>query len=161
MNSVGLTMSSFFGRVVPNILADRYGRYNVTAAMLVFTCIIELALWLPGKSHAAIIVFAALFGIGSGACIGLAPVLIMNLCPSPAEYGFRMGAALAVAGVASLTSPPIAGAIAAKSGGSYDNAFIFAAVSGFISLAFLIFLRGRSIGWNLLGKESAGSKGGH
>lgn len=140
-------------------MADKYGRYNVTMAVLLFTAIIELALWLPGKSNAAIIVFAAFFGFGSGACIGLAPVLVMNLSPSPQEYGFRMGAALAVAGVASLTAPPIAGAIAAKSHGSYDNAFIFAAVSGFISLVFLIVLRGKVIGWKL--KEHTSKAGGH
>jgi MFS family permease len=152
---------SFLGRTVPNVLADKYGRFNVMMAMLLFTCIIELALWLPGRSNAAIIVFAALFGIGSGACIGLAPVLVMNLSPSPAEYGFRMGAALAVAGIASLTSPPIAGAIAARSNGSYDNAFIFAAANGFVSLIFLIILRGRAVGWNFFASESARKEGGH
>lgn len=155
-----LTLISFLGRTIPNILADKYGRYNAMMAVLLFTAVIELALWLPGKSNAAIIVFAALFGFGSGASIGLAPVLVMNLSPSPQDYGFRMGAALAVAGVASLTSPPIAGAIAAKCGGSYDNAFVFAAVSGFISLLFLIILRGRVIGWNFFSKEGSGS-GGH
>lgn len=130
-------------------------------AMLLFTSVIELAVWLPGKSNAAIIVFAALFGVGSGACIGLAPVLIMNLSPSPAEYGYRMGAALAVAGIASLTSPPIAGAIAAKSDGLYDNAFIFAAANGFVSLIFLIILRGRAVGWNFLASENEKKPSGH
>ncbi|KAL4751058.1 hypothetical protein BDW72DRAFT_212962 [Aspergillus terricola var. indicus] len=156
-----MNAASFLGRTVPNVLADKYGRFNVMMAMLLFTCIIELALWLPGKSNAAIIVFAALFGVGSGACIGLAPVLVMNLSPSPAEYGFRMGAALAIAGIASLTSPPIAGAIAARSNGSYDNAFIFAAANGFVSLIFLIILRGRAVGWNFFASESARKDGGH
>jgi MFS family permease len=146
---------SFLGRTIPNMLADKYGRFNILIVMLVLTNVVLLAVWLPGKSNAAIIVFAALFGVGSGACIGLAPVLIMNLTPSHSDVGFRMGAALAVGGIAALTSPPIGGAISARSGGTYDNAFIFAAANGFVATAVLIILRGRAVGWSLFAKEGA------
>ncbi|KAL4897039.1 major facilitator superfamily domain-containing protein [Aspergillus ambiguus] len=148
-----MNASSFLGRTVPNLLADKYGRFNILIIMLILTNVVLLALWLPGKSNAAIIVFASLFGIGSGACIGLAPVLIMNMTPSHDEVGFRMGAALAVGGIAALTSPPIAGAISARSGGTYDNAFIFAAANGFVAAAVLILLRGRVVGWSFSAKE--------
>ncbi|GES58462.1 major facilitator superfamily domain, general substrate transporter [Aspergillus terreus] len=147
--------SSFLGRTIPNILADKYGRFNILIVMLVLTNVVLLAVWLPGKSNAVIIVFAALFGVGSGACIGLAPVLIMNLTPSHSDVGFRMGAALAVGGIAALTSPPIGGAISARSGGTYDNAFIFAAANGFVATAVLILLRGRAVGWSLFATEGA------
>ncbi|KAL5357892.1 major facilitator superfamily domain-containing protein [Aspergillus floccosus] len=146
---------NFLGRTIPNILADKYGRFNILIIMLILTNVVLLAVWLPGKSNAAIIVFAALFGVGSGACIGLAPVLTMNLTPSHSDVGFRMGAALAVGGIAALTSPPIGGAISARSGGTYDNAFIFAAANGFVATAVLIILRGRVVGWSLYAKEGA------
>ncbi|KAK9371160.1 monocarboxylate permease-like protein [Lipomyces kononenkoae] len=124
----------FLGRTVPNAIADKYGRFNVLIVMLLFTGILTLALWLPGRSNAAIIVFATLFGISSGSCIGLSPPLLITIYP-PKEIGFRMGAALMIGSIGALTSPPIAGAIAGVSGGS--------GASFIISTAFLVLARGR------------------
>ncbi|KAL5354932.1 MFS transporter, MCP family, solute carrier family 16, member 10 [Aspergillus floccosus] len=149
-----MNAGSFVGRTVPNVIADRYGRFNVLIVMMILTFVITLALWIPsGHSNAAIIVFAALFGIGSGASIGLLPVLVMNIFSSDQQVGFRMGAALAVGGIASLTSPPIGGAIAAVGARSYNNAFIFSAISTLVSGAFMVMLRGRVVGWTLLERD--------
>ncbi|KAG9604618.1 monocarboxylate permease-like protein, partial [Aureobasidium melanogenum] len=138
--------ANLIGRTVPNVLADRYGRFNVLIIMVFFTGVITLALWLPGHSNAALIVYAAIFGITSGTCIGLTPPLVMTIFP-PREVGFRIGTALAVAGIAALTSPPIAGAIASNSGGSYENSTIFSGVNFMIATAFLIWLRVQVAGW--------------
>ncbi|KAJ5885451.1 monooxygenase [Penicillium taxi] len=101
--------ASFFGRTIPNGLADKYGRFNVLIIMLFFTGVITLALWLPGRSNAANIVFAALFGIGSGTTIG----------------------------IAALTSLPIAGAIAEIDGGSFRFAALFSGVNFMVATIFL------------------------
>jgi len=108
--------------------------------MILFSAIIVLGLWLPGHSHAAIITFAALFGIGSGACIGLGPVLIMSISPM-SEVGYRMGTVMAIAGLGTLTSPPI--------GGSYEYACVFSGESYFVALAGILVLRGRIAGWKV------------
>ena len=42
-----------------------------------------------------------------------------------------MGAALAIAGVVTLTSPPIAGTVAARNGGQFNDVFVFAGVGEF------------------------------
>ncbi|KAG9603728.1 hypothetical protein KCU77_g985, partial [Aureobasidium melanogenum] len=138
--------ASFIGRTVPNVLADKYGRFNVLIVMVFFTGVITLALWLPGHSKAALIVYAAIFGITSGTCIGLTPPLVMTIFP-PSEVGFRIGTALAIANIAALTSPPIAGAIASKSGGSYENSTVFSGVNLLIATASLIWLRVQVAGW--------------
>ncbi|CZT21690.1 related to monocarboxylate transporter 2 [Ramularia collo-cygni] len=140
--------ASFFGRTIPNALADKFGRFNVLIVMVIFTGIITLGLWYPGHSNAAIIVYAAIFGVSSGACIGLTPPLVMNITKDPREVGFRIGSALAVAGIGTLTSPPIAGAIAGLSGGSFSNAAIFSGVNFLVSAVFLVWLRGRISGWD-------------
>jgi MFS family permease len=145
---VRLTFDSFIGRTVPNILADKYGRFNVMAIMILFSTIIILGLWLPGHSKAAIIVFAALFGIGSGAGIGLGPVLVMNISPM-SEVGYRMGGVMAIAGIGTLTSPPIGGAIVARCGGSYVYACVFSGISYTVALVGIITLRGRISGWKI------------
>lgn len=140
---------SFLGRTIPNILADKYGRFNVMVVMALFSTITILALWLPGRSEGALVAFAALFGIGSGACIGLGPVLLMGLSPIK-EVGYRIGTVFAIAGVGALTGPPIAGAIVAKTeGGNYDYACVFCGISYLIAVVGIVVVRGRVAGWNI------------
>jgi MFS family permease len=116
--------------------------------MVLFSTITILGLWLPAHSHAAMIAFAALFGIGSGACIGPGPVLIMSISPV-SEVGYRMGTVMAIAGVGTLTSPPIGGAIIAKHGWSQGYACVFSGVSYFVALAGILVLRRCVAGWKV------------
>ncbi|KAK2594397.1 hypothetical protein QQS21_007903 [Conoideocrella luteorostrata] len=147
-----LNGASFFGRTVPNVLADKYGRFNIMILMIIFSAVIVLGLWLPGHSPAASIVFSVLFGIGSGACIGMGPVLIMSISPMK-EVGYRMGTIFAIAGIGCLTSPPIGGSIVDKTpGGNYDFACVFSGVNYLISLVFIVWLRARLVGWNITAK---------
>jgi len=146
-----LNGTSFFGRTLPNIAADKFGPFNVNVFMSMFTTIINLGLWLPARSEGTIIAFAALFGFGSGACIGLGPVLIMGISPRK-EVGYRMGTILAIASVGALTSLPIGGAIAAARGGIYVYASLFSGVAYFVATVGFIILRGRVSGWKLATK---------
>ncbi|KAJ9138316.1 MFS general substrate transporter [Coniochaeta hoffmannii] len=73
--------ASFIGRTVPNYIADKLGRFNVTIVMTALSAVVVLALWLPGRGDGAFISFAVLFGITSGAGIGLGPVLIASISP--------------------------------------------------------------------------------
>lgn len=93
----------------PIVLANKYGGFNVIILMVTFSILIVFGLWLPGRSAAASIVFAVLFGIGSGAVVGLGPVLIISISPAN-EVGYRTGPIFAIAGVSYLTSPPIGSA---------------------------------------------------
>ncbi|KAK1146881.1 hypothetical protein N8T08_002207 [Aspergillus melleus] len=117
-----LNGASFLGRTVPNYFADRCGAFNVMIVMTLFTAIIVLALLLPASGNAAFLTFTALFGVGSGATVGLGPVLIAILSPIR-EVGLRMGTTLAIGAVGGLTSPPIAGAIAAREEGDFTYAY--------------------------------------
>lgn len=137
---------------MPNVLADKYGRFNVMIVMITFSAIIVLGLWLPGRSPATSIAFAVLFGIGSGASIGLGPVLIMSISPIN-EVGYRMGTIFAIAGIGCLTSPPIGGAIVDLTlGDNYDYACVFSGLSYIVSLVFIIWLRARLVGGSLIAK---------
>lgn len=137
---------------MPNILAEKYGRFNMMIIMVLFSMIIVLALWLPGRSEATMISFAALFGVGSGACIGLGPVLIMSISPIK-EVGYRMGTIFAIAGIGALTSPPIGGAIVGRSKhGDFDYACVFSGINYFFSLVFIVILRARLVGKKLTAK---------
>ncbi|KAF7547067.1 hypothetical protein G7Z17_g7992 [Cylindrodendrum hubeiense] len=143
-----LNGASFFGRTIPNLVADKVGRYNVMVVMLLASAVIVLGLWLPGRGDGALITFAVLFGISSGAGIGLGPVLMTNISP-PGEFGFRMGTIMSIAAIGTLTSPPIAGAIVADDGGSYRYAAVFSGVDFLLAAFGMGLLRVRLGGWKL------------
>lgn len=113
---------------MPNALADKFGHFNMMILMCTFTTILILGLWLPATGNAPIIVFAALFGIGSGAGIGLTPALCAHISPIQ-DIGVRSGTAFSISALAALTGSPIAGQIIVDSSGSFQNAMIFSGVS--------------------------------
>ena len=108
--------------------------------MSVFTVFVILALWLPATGNAPIILFAVLFGIASGAGIGLTPVLVAQISPVK-DIGVRTGALYSVSAIAALTGSPIGGQIIVASNGSFRNCQIFAGVSTLIGAAFFIAAR--------------------
>jgi MFS family permease len=119
--------------------------------MTILSAVVVLALWLPGRGDGAFISFAVLFGITSGAGIGLGPVLIASISPMK-ELGFRMGTILAIAAIGTLTSPPIAGAIVADNGGSYTWACVFSGFNFIIAAVGIFILQGRLCDWKLPAK---------
>jgi MFS family permease len=122
-----LNAVSFFGRTVPGFVADKIGRFNMMVIMCGFTGIIILALWLPATSNAPIIVFAALFGFGSGAFVSLAPSVIAQIS-DVRQIGVRTGSFFAVISIAALISQPIGGALITRWHGSYTGLQIYAGV---------------------------------
>ena len=108
--------------------------------MSIFTTILVLGLWLPASGNAPLIVFAALFGIGSGAGIGLTPVLCASISPIK-DIGVRTGTLFAVASVAALTGSPIGGKIVTASNGDFKNMIIFAGLSCAVGTALFVLAR--------------------
>lgn len=135
-----LNAASIIGRTVPNAIADKVGRFNVMIVMSGFTTILILAMWLPATGNAALIVFAALFGIASGAGIGLTPALCAQVSPIQ-EIGVRTGTVFSFAAFAALTGSPIGGQIIAVSNGSFRYAIVFGGVSCAIGTALFIVTR--------------------
>lgn len=80
--------------------------------MTAFTAIADLSVWTTADSNTAIIVFAALYGFGSGAFVSLAPALIAQVSPDMRKIGVRNGTQFAIISVAALVGSPIGGAIA-------------------------------------------------
>lgn len=126
-----LNATSVFGRTIPGYLADRFGRFNVTIIVILFSAIIVLALWLPARANAPIIVFAALYGFGSGAFVSLAPALIAQIS-DVRQIGVRTGTLFAIVSVAALVGNPIGGALVTSSGpDAFTHLQIFAGVTLF------------------------------
>jgi len=67
--------ASTFGRVIPGIIGDKYGHFNVLLATLVFTITFMGALLVPfgTKSATALYAWSAIWGFGSGSFLSITP----------------------------------------------------------------------------------------
>ncbi|RCI11081.1 hypothetical protein L249_7539 [Ophiocordyceps polyrhachis-furcata BCC 54312] len=119
-----LNAVSIIGRIVPGIVADKIGRYNVMIIISFMSAIFCLAVWTPVTNTAGIIVFMIIFGFSSGGYIGLAPTLIAQISDI-SEIGTRVGTAFAVQSFGALTGSPIGGALVSAMGGRYLGLQLF------------------------------------
>lgn len=133
-----LNAVSIFGRIIPGIIADKVGRYNVMIVITFISALFCLAVWIPVKDTAGIIVFAIIFGFSSGGFIGLAPTLIAQISDIR-EIGTRVGTAFALQSLGALTGSPIGGALVKQRHGDYLGLQLFC---GFVMLAsvFVLFV---------------------
>ena len=121
-----LNGASFFGRVIPGILADKVGRLNMLLSTYVINGIL-LMCWQSTYGSAGLIVWTAFFGFFSGAVISVYPACLAQITPNPQVIGTYMGQAMAIVSIAGLTGSPIAGAIINRYG--FGNASNFAGAS--------------------------------
>lgn len=121
---------SFFGRVIPGILADRVGPLNMMFAACTCTGVFILC-WLKTSTNASILVFTGLYGFFSGALVSLLPVSLVRLCKDPRDIGTYMGMGYFAVSFGALAGPPINGAFVTHYG-SFQQAAIF---SGVVTLA--------------------------
>jgi MFS family permease len=133
-----LNAVSVFGRILPGLLADQFGRFNMMVICSTASTIVTLALWLPGHNNAATICFAAIFGFFSGSFVSLTPALVVEVSP-PAEIGHRTGVLYCLISIGVLTGSPIAGALVRTDGNQYTYLKIFAGATmaaGSVLIAF-------------------------
>jgi MFS family permease len=106
-----LNAASIFGRIIPGILADKVGRFNVQVIMCFFSAILVLALAYNATNNAAFITFAAFYGFASGAFVSITPAQIAFITKVE-QIGVRTGVLFSAISLAGLAGSPIAGQIA-------------------------------------------------
>lgn len=111
-----LNGASFFGRIVPGILADKIGPLNMLFVAAACTGTLILC-WQAITTSAGIIVFAVLYGFFSGAIISLNSFAVANVPKNPQNIGAYLGMSMAFSGITALIGPPINGALFSKYGG--------------------------------------------
>lgn len=110
--------TSTIGRIVPGILADKYGNLNTFSIGGIITGIIVFCMTFA-TSNGGLIAYAAFFGLGSGTIMSGAAASLSRCADDPSEVGTYMGMGMAVAGVGALIGPPINGAIVQATGGYF------------------------------------------
>jgi len=132
------------GRILPNILADRYGPYNVLIPCTVMCAVLMFCMFAI-TTVTGMIVFAIFYGFFSGAFLSLFGPCIAILSKDPSEIGVRFGFAYFLTAFGALTGPPIAGALIGSNliGGpnAWAKPIIFSAVSTLGGLIFVVATR--------------------
>lgn len=112
----------------------------MTIIVTLVSGILVLALWLPSKGNAEIIVFAALYGFVSGAFVSLAPSVIAQIS-DVREIGVRNGCFFAVISIATLVGNPIGGALVSRQNGAFSGLQIFSGVTMLIGASVFVAAR--------------------
>ncbi|QNQ00336.1 YALIA101S05e05754g1_1 [Yarrowia lipolytica] len=129
--------ASFLGRILPGIMADKVGTYNMHSVCCVLCGIILLAFWIPSNSNAAFFTFSGVFGFISGPYIGLFAALVAEVS-EPHEIGRRLGVVTFFCSWAALTAMPIAGATLDEGHTSFVGLQVFAGVTMMVG-GFMVF----------------------
>ena len=107
-----MNAASFFGRTVPNVLADIYGPVNVMTVAAFLSAGLIFALF-GATSVAGVTAFAIFYGFFSGGVVSLSAPGLGSFISQPdlSDLGIRMGLLSFTLAFALLTGNPIAGAL--------------------------------------------------
>ncbi|KAK4694753.1 hypothetical protein P7C71_g2879, partial [Lecanoromycetidae sp. Uapishka_2] len=145
-----LNAGSIFGRIIPGLLADKFGSLNALLPCSIIASILAFA-WLGISKAAGIWVFCVLYGFSSGAIVSLAPTVLVYLSPDLSLVGTRLGMIMIPAGFGFLIGNPIAGAIVNIADGRFHGAEAFSAATllgGTMMMVLLrVMIRKTSNGW--------------
>ncbi|KIA75863.1 hypothetical protein HK57_00337 [Aspergillus ustus] len=113
--------ASTFGRIIPGILADKFGRLNAfgiggLATGIIICCMNE------ATTTAGLIVYSVMFGFWSGTIISGGSAAITLCVARPQEFGTYLGMGIAFVGCAVLIGPPVSGVLVDKYGGFFELA---------------------------------------
>ncbi|PGH07653.1 hypothetical protein GX51_01662 [Blastomyces parvus] len=128
--------ASAFGRIIPGILADKFGRLNVLAIGALATGVI-VSCMNEARSTAAIIIFSVAFGFTSGTLISGIAAAFSICAKDHRDIGTYLGMGMGISSIAVLIGPPINGVLVDKYHGFFEASIfsgIMCVVGGFIVL---------------------------
>lgn len=110
-----LNAASTFGRIIPGILADKFGRLNILALGGIVTGIVIFCMN-SAKTNAELVVYSIFFGFSSGTIISGGAASFTLCLDDLRDAGTYMGMGMGLSGVAALIGPPINGVFVQKYG---------------------------------------------
>ncbi|KAF5136778.1 MFS transporter asaE [Metarhizium anisopliae] len=143
-----LNAASIFGRIIPGIAADKLGRFNVMIFIGFLSALSCLAVWIPVRNAAGIVVFLAAFGFSSGGFISLSATLIAQISDI-SQIGTNVGTAFAVMSLGALVGSPVGGALVAADDGNYLGQQLFCGLSLLASTCTFVVVRFLLVGSKL------------
>ncbi|KAF4586369.1 hypothetical protein EYR38_010645 [Pleurotus pulmonarius] len=134
MNAAGLP-----GRIIPGILADRFGPFNIIVPVIILNVVFLFALF-GISTEGSTIAFAVLYGVSSGAFMTLWSPCAAALAVHPNEVGVRFGVGFFMTAFGALIGTPIDGALLGESFAWYKP-IIFSGASLVVGFIFFVVSR--------------------
>ncbi|KAL2870560.1 MCT family MFS transporter [Aspergillus lucknowensis] len=129
--------ASLFGRILPGIVADKYGRFNFCIIFTFLSGLIALC-WTKATSVAGLAVFCVAYGFTSGAILSLQQACAAQIA-TPQTIGLTVGAFMASASFSAMANVPISGELVGKYG--YLALSIYSGVSLLVGSLLLLLAR--------------------
>lgn len=142
-----LNAASFFGRIIPNFLADKTGPFNIIIPGTAAACILAFG-WLGVRSTGGLIIFCILYGFFSGSFVSIAPTVVVALSPSMGVVGTRMGMVFSLGGLGLLVGTPVAGQLVLHA--SFQAAIYFCGAVVALGVGFMVAARVAKAGSKLM-----------
>ncbi|EMD58340.1 hypothetical protein GGP41_009681 [Bipolaris sorokiniana] len=134
-----MNSTSMFGRILPNVLSDKIGPFNVVIPCALISGILCVC-FMAVSSSAGIIVMMAFYGFFSGSFVSLPPTIIVHLSADARDkIGTRFGQSFGIVAIGLLVGTPIGGAI--QENGGFDDLWTYGGCLLFSSAALLFCAR--------------------
>ncbi|RPA85509.1 MFS general substrate transporter [Ascobolus immersus RN42] len=138
--------ASVFGRVLPNLLADRVGGLNSSIPFALASGALLFG-WIGIETEEGLIALAVLYGFFSGAFVSLPPMVIGTMTPNVNHLAMKVGVGFMLLSPAMLAGPPIAGAL--WRGGDMVGTQAFAGSTAVVAGVFFVAARWKMVGWRV------------
>lgn len=119
-----LNGASVFGRVIPGLLADKFGTLEVTIICTIAAAVFSY-IGIAVNALAGVIVFAIFYGFLSGAVVSLAASCVAAIAPDMQMVGTWMGMSFCFSATGILIGNPIAGSSINVPDNKFSGGFIF------------------------------------
>ncbi|WFC93384.1 hypothetical protein MBRA1_000004 [Malassezia brasiliensis] len=113
--------ASAFGRILPNVLADKLGPFNMIIGLSLSSMVLAFG-WMGIESIGGICVFSVLYGFTTGGYVSLPTPCVTSITANLHEVGARVGMTFLFAGLGMLIGSPIAGSLVDLDTGSFWKA---------------------------------------
>jgi predicted MFS family arabinose efflux permease len=143
LNGVG-----FVSRIIPGYMADRWtGPVNMFI-MFGFSAGLIIFCWAFVHDHTGLIGFSIAYGVFAGGIQSLFPASVTTLTTDMKKAGVRLGMVFSIVSFATLTGPPLAGALIQQGHGKYLYAEMWAGASMIAGFLTLVAAKIAKAGWN-------------
>ncbi|KAJ5871993.1 uncharacterized protein N7529_004346 [Penicillium soppii] len=129
--------ASFFGRILPGIVADKYGKFNCCILATFSAGVIALC-WTKVTSVAGLILWSAAYGFASGGILSLQQACAAQVATS-GTLGLAIGSVSGSTALSAMANVPISGALVEKYG--YLSLSLFSGISLLLGGALLVAAR--------------------
>ena len=147
-----LNAGSVFGRIIPNIVADKLGVNNMMVPSAIISSILTYCA-IAAKDVGGVVVVALLYGFFSGTFVSLPPSILVHLTPPNKRgmIGTRVGQCFTCTAFGVLIGAPVAGAILGNDN-NFTGMFVFGATMLMGGAVFFALARMFKADWKLAAK---------